>query len=328
MKDINCPSVEEGIAFFYDHIRFCCSNVLGPKIIDNYKGEIIDWELFRYKTNEFKKTFAKGQVPECCANCYQIELFKSKDIVANDTNQIKKLFISHWQHCNAGCLYCSNMQITKGEIDQKIKKSAYYDVFPVIKQMVSKKILSPDAQVTISGGEPTVLKEFKDLINLLVDYVKNPIHIPTSAIIYDKSIEKCLKKNKCYLVISIDSGTAETFHKIKRVPYFEKVVANIRRYLKSSPFAKESIVLKYILMKGVNDNVEELEKWLIVAKELKIRDVELAIDYSYHLMLKSEPIPKHYYQMHEYIQNKASELGLRLFASDQTKELLTKGHVF
>lgn len=328
MQDIICPFVEEGIAFFYDHIRFCCSNVLGPKIIDNYKGEIIDWASYKDKTNEFKQGFKNGQVPECCADCYQIETFKSQNIAENNTNQIKKLFISNWQHCNAGCLYCSNIRLTKGEIDQNIKKSIYYDVFPAIKQMVSKKILSQDAEVTISGGEPTVLKEFKDLVNVLVDYVKKPIQIYSSAIRYDKSIEKCLKKNKCYLLISLDAGTAETFHKIKRVPYFDTVVANIRRYVKSSTFSQEAIALKYILMYNVNDNTEEIEKWLLLAKDLNLKKVELSVDYSYHLRLKSEPIPKHYYEMSQYIQNKALELDLQLFSSIQTQEILAKGHVF
>ena len=79
------------------------------------------------------------------------------------------------------------------------------------------------------------------------------VEILTSGIKYCKSIEDAFVNDKLKMVVSIDSGTKETYLKIKGVDCFDKVIENLRKYVLASDFAKENITLKYIIVDKEND---------------------------------------------------------------------------
>lgn len=317
----NCRFIKQSLHFHYREIRSCCSDAQGPVFVSNYKGQKIDWEQIANTRSEIQKNFKAGVIPKCCENCFQLESYED-DYTAPDANQI---FISHWRHCNCGCVYCDNFHETKGKFSQEIKKSEFYDILPVLQSMIDSKVLSPQAVISFLGGECTMLEEFDDIIKLLDPHIETYIDLLSSGIKYNQTIENLFKKNKCGLIVSLDSGCAETYQKIKRVPYFYDVVENVRKYRNSNPNAKNNIYLKYIILKGLNDNIEELEKFLLLAKEIDLQKVQLDVDHN--LNKPNNKIPEHYAELYSYFSNRSAQLGLTINISPQNAKFLEKANI-
>lgn len=327
MKQISCPFVLNGIHFCHDHVKACSTNVTGPVLFDNYKGQKINWEELIKGRIELKKRLKKGDIPECCHNCFELDNIKNETQLSEHT-AIDKVYISHWLHCNCDCIYCVRNEFDNNKFDKNIKKSPYYELLPILKQMVESKILSPHATIFITGGEPTMLEELDGMLELLLPYVIHPITIFTSGIKYNEWIAKGLEQNKIEINTSVDSGTKETYEKIKRVPCFDEFKETIKKYVNISPIAKEKIILKYILIKDINDNVQEIEKWMLLAKELGLKNIRLDIDFRNNTFDNENNIPKHYYEIYNHVKTRIKELDLNIIFSEQINKFLEKGYVF
>lgn len=326
MKEINCPYITNSIHFYCDHVRACSNNAQGPILIEDYKGEKINWIELINKRLELRQQFLNGNLHENCTNCYEIESFRQNN---NELNVlIDRMYISHWLHCNCGCIYCVHKDETNGEYNKKVKRSKNYNLLPVLQDMIKENALSKEATIYITGGEPTVLNEFDKILELLTSYINRPIHVFTSGIRFNKAIYNALKQGKCTVLTSIDAGSKETYQKIKRVHCFNDVKETIKKYASASPTAGENITLKYILLKDLNDNIPEIEKWLFLAKELNVKNVQLDVEYSNSCLNEQKNIPEHYYEMYNYLEKRTDELGLNLFVSNQIKAFLKKGYVF
>ena len=77
--------------------------------------------------------------------------------------------------------------------------------------------------------------------------------------------------------MSLDSGTRKTFAQIKGVDCFDKVKNNIRKYSKNG-----RVVLKYIILPNVNDNIDDIKGFLSFAKEIGTDSIEIVRNYLEH----------------------------------------------
>lgn len=328
-KNYYCPYIANGVHFVHDRIRFCSANRQGPPLAQNYKGEKIDWDQIQQERIKLLNLLGEGQIPQDCEGCFNLNNpdLQTKIEPNEITPSIKHLYISNWLHCNTGCIYCINKHLTHSKFDKKVKKSEYYDSYPIIKDLVKNNILDKNSIITFTGGEPTVLKEFDKLLDTIARHVTNPINVLSSAIRFNRTIYDNLKKDKVLLVVSIDSGSRETYKKIKRVDEFNNVVNNLKKYAKASKTAGEHITSKYILIDKVNDSIEEIEKWLILTKNINIKNVRMDVEYSNNA-LNSKTIPKHYYDIFSFVKEKTAELNLNLESIDQVNQILEKGYIF
>lgn len=318
-KYYSCPHIESGLHFFYKQVKACCSIKEGPIFVDNYKGELLNWEDIQKKRQEVREIFKSGQIYENCRGCFEL-----KEDYWEEKNCIENLFIFHWTHCNCGCTYCANMCLTKGAFSDEVKKSEYYNAMPAIKDLLDKNLIAKDADVRCLGGELAVLDEFEPMIDLLLENDPRTISFLTSAIKHAPIIEKAAKRNKAMIVISIDSGCEETYNRIKRVNKFNEVVENITRYINSADTAADRLILKYILVERVNDNIEEIEKWLQLSAKIGVKHVRLDLDYCKFLEGKQSFVPEHYYGLYKYVKERVNDLNLTLQSYQFIDELLEK----
>lgn len=320
-KYYSCKYLQSGIHFQYQRVKPCCSIKEGPVFIENYKGEPINWDDIQRQRQQVKEIFKSGQIYEACKGCFEL-----KEDYWEEKNYIDTLFFFHWTHCNCGCIYCVNKFLTKGEYSEEVKKSQYYDVLPILKDMSDKNLIGKNADIRCLGGESTVLEEFEPIIDLILENDPQIISFLTSGIKHSTAIEKAIKQNKALIVISIDSGCAETYKKIKRVDKFNDVIENIKKYLSYSKELVNYFTLKYILVEKVNDNIEELEKWLQLSSNLGIKNVRLDFDYSKILDRTQSNVPENYYDLFKYIKQRTNELNLNLESYEFIDELLEKKH--
>ena len=309
--------MKHSLHFFHNSIKACCTNAKGPVFIPEYFGEEIDWNYIYNIRKEYVKNinsfFNKNTIPDCCKDCSELNLYKTKNKVADFENLVDRLYFHCSLACNAKCIYCCY---------QNSEQISKYKILPAVKSLIENKILSKHCSVYMSGGEITIHPEFEELLYMLLSYLDSKIEILTSGIKYCESINEALKKDKCMLIISPDSGDRETYKKIKQVDCFDKLYSNIKTYTDSSDYAKNNIILKYIIVDDINDNKEEVKKFLNMAKELKINNVRMDIDYEKYKLDKHIKVPSHYYDLINYFDNFSHELELNVQHCHQVDYIL------
>ena len=291
MKYTSCIHLEHGITFFSNSVQICCisSHPGGGNImqIPNYRGELIDWDKIFENRKQMRDGIKNGIVPEKCTGCYYL-----KEQEWNSENYIDEVLIGHFTHCNCNCIYCYT------EKDKKFfNNNKTYNIYPVIRDMIEKGILSKNATVTFGGGEPTILHEFEELVYLLLDYDVYNIRIHSDGIKYSPAIEKGLKLGKITLITSIDSGSKETYEKIKQVPCYDKVWQNMAKYAKT----KNGLIrTKYVLIPGVNDSLSEVRNFLKKTYESGIRNIAFDIEDTWFKEHR-ENIPQYIYVIFDFV---------------------------
>lgn len=291
MKYTSCIHLEHGITFFSNSVQICCisSHPGGGNImqIPNYRGELIDWDKIFQNRKQMRDGIKNGIVPEKCTGCYYL-----KEQEWNSENYIDEVLIGHFTHCNCNCIYCYT------EKDKKFfNNNKTYNIYPVIKDMIEKGVLSKNATVTFGGGEPTILHEFEELVYLLLDYDVYNIRIHSDGIKYSPAIEKGLKLGKITLITSIDSGSKETYEKIKQVPCYDKVWQNMAKYAKT----KNGLIrTKYVLIPGINDSFSEIKNFLKKTRESGIRNIAFDIEDTWFKEHRDN-IPQYIYVIFDFV---------------------------
>lgn len=290
MKYVSCELIQHGICFINNHIWSCCYSPAdqvegssGPVVlIENYKGQKIDWNNLFELINKRREDFKKGIILPSCQNCYWL-----KEQEWSDENYINQIYITHFEKCNADCFYCSGCQ--DRERDNKTKP---YSVLPILKDMKKRGIMPKGSEIHIGGGEPTLYHEMDSIIKeyALSGYVKQ-ILVPTSGIVYSRVLAEAMSKNLAHIIVSLDCGCEETYLKIKRVNKFKNVIENIKKYAKNETAAL-NILMKYIVIPSVNSNKNEFDLFLQIISQAGVKRIALDIEANYARKLKYDINPE------------------------------------
>lgn len=297
MKYISCIHLEHGITFFSNSVQICCisSHPGGGNIIqiDNYKGELINWEDIFRKRRIVRENLKKGIVPDKCLECYYL-----KEQEWDDDDYFDEVLIGHFTHCNCNCIYCYT------EKDKNFfNNNKTYNILPVVKDMIDKGVLSKKATITFGGGEPTILNEFEELVNVLLDYDVYNIRIHSDGIKYSPAIEKGLKLGKITLITSVDSSSKKIYEKIKHVPCFDKVWKNLANYAKT----KNGLIrTKYVLIPGINDDINEVKNWMKKTYEAGIKHIAFDIEDNWFKENRNN-IPQYIYVIFDFVYKSYSQ---------------------
>lgn len=336
MKKIyNCNLLNSGLHFTPDNLRFCCAPAHWGPNIDSKNPE--RKEIFtrlldmRAKALEGMKEHI---APKNCEGCIYLKEYDldspdtPKNIIENQSIKplISNIVINHFGHCDCHCIYCSRKNYLS-KIYTKPAKSEYYDLYPIIKQFYKEKLIdTQNLVVEFQGGSIGVLKEFPDLVKIFLKNKVKDLSFYTNGIKYLPQIADASKKAHVMIVCSLDSGTRETFKRLKIVDKFDDVVKNLKKYKKKSD--KIEIDLKYILIDGFNDNKEELDKFLDVAESIGVDLVQLDMDFNKIMMFKGVhyDIPKHFYELYDYFVVQAKKRNIRPFIWDYVKQILDQGY--
>ena len=295
MNEKGCIFLEKGIDFELDKVCDCCiSHNDGrgmPVLLENYNGEPIDWEnIFNIKAQRISAQ--KEKTIYDCENCYRLTNYQFTGV-----RKISDFHFSHCRLCNAKCIYCSDIQ-GGGPIN--------YDVYPVISDLIEKGYYQAGGEATLQGGEPTLMKNFDALVDLLTKNGTN-IRVHTNALKYSETVENALKKNMGLVVTSLDCGCSSTFFKIKQVDAFDIVCSNIGKYVSAS---SKNVIVKYILIPGYNDNIKEIDLFFKLINNLGVKNTALDIDVVYARKYNNKDVSPHIFLLVDYFNLKASKLNI------------------
>lgn len=304
---ISCKHLEYGINFDYDGLVYCGIYSHSDKnflslvpLSSDIKKDVK--KLLAIKKKE-RQIFRSGKITERCKDCFLLEK-KEWD----NTNKIKTMDITANRACNSNCIYCETHK--NKEYCNSLPDIPIYNV---IEYLIKKNKIDKNLEVHWGGGEPTLLKEFPQLVDLFLEKLEPTLRIYSSGIKYSEHIEKAIKLRRCILIISIDSGNKELYKRIKNVDKFDTVVENVRKYCKAQEETKEQkyVILKYILIPEVNDTEEYIYEFLKTAKDINCLEVRCDLEQNWYKTNKNNiELVKKLFTIMKYFDTQAKKMGL------------------
>ena len=172
--------------------------------------------------------------------------------------------------CQCRCIYCD---APKKWRDSPETSEAYEKLFAMLKLAKNTGAILPNASWQVSTGEISIHPYKERIINLLrgqrtVFY--------TNAFIFDKGIAQNLHDNPGSAInLSIDAGTAETWHKVKGFDNFSAVLNNLAMYRDNSARPGQ-ITLKYIILPDVNDFEHDYAALMEISQDLGVQHLTIS----------------------------------------------------
>ena len=172
--------------------------------------------------------------------------------------------------CNFKCTYCLPNGYKKTPGDTRSFMSA-----EEISRLTKALSQLGDCKIRLTGGEPTVRKDF---FNILKDMKQNSnipkVTMTTNGYRLDKIAKQLHEAGLDGINISIDSLNRETFKKLTGHDRLNEILEGIKILQK---LGFKNIKVNAVLLKGINDTHEEFEKFGNFIKNNKIdfRFIEL-----------------------------------------------------
>ena len=255
MKFKSCKHIEDNLYIAPNEIRSCCQRFFykgkirgDAKLVDiNSENNIKDINL-KQKREQMIANLQNDKIDSClgCPHIYESE----KKPVVND--QIKFLSIEQHSICNLRCTYCS--PVYYGGIKTK------YSVVNFFEKMKAKGNLKSLDGVAWGGGEPTLDKSFKDIMEIIVDYLDGEKYhkVFTNSVRYNETVKKYIDDEKISITTSVDAGSEELFKRIRGRDKYHNVFENLKKYSSNKP---ERVTIKYIFT-DENYNLSELDAFI------------------------------------------------------------------
>jgi sulfatase maturation enzyme AslB (radical SAM superfamily) len=273
-KHIGCTFAETYIAYDYEssytdtpkiRMRSCCLPVseMQPAILNETGLEgLVDFIELKY---DIADELRKGFSPHCKPVCpYIREQYFYKE------RKIRRVGFGG-APCQFSCVYCVRTQLPPYGL------SAFDSLANTFNKLESLNVIHPDFTVVdFAAGEFALAgADYQRLVR------KYRAYIFTNAYKYSPEAAKAIESGGAYLNVSVDSGTKETFRKVKGVDGFEKVSKHLAIYA-----SKGLITLKYIVCDGVNDTSADLDGFVNLASNVAF-NVVLSRDYTNKTSLSS-----------------------------------------
>ena len=207
-----------------------------------------------------------------CDGCPKLQF---KEWIDSDKIKINKISIEAHSKCNARCSYCSDMFY--GGLNPN------YDLNDMLTKFRDQNIFSENVSITWGGGEPVLLKNFKNIFKNFINskYPKfKDIRVYSNSIIYSDLIHKYLDQKKIILTTSTDAGTQYTYEKVRGVKKgFLSIFENLKKY---NTKKNGNIIIKYILTSD-NYSKNELDSFIKLIKKYDLINCnfEISTDYKF-----------------------------------------------
>jgi wyosine [tRNA(Phe)-imidazoG37] synthetase (radical SAM superfamily) len=302
-KYLSCAEVQNKIIISTARVIFCCFSNLshyevpGIDIVDDDYNSIAD-RTIRLQS-EVLDDLRNGGGKYCrgCKNIYENHWVFI-------TGKLECVGITGMSSCNANCFYCDRSHLPPHN----------FVAVPIIRRLIETDKLDKGVRFDLAGGEITIQPNAEDFYSIVDNY---NAYILSSGILYSERIHKLIsRKDYPYtlLFVSIDSGTRESYKKIKRVDKFDVVRANLIKYAENGGRVR----LKYIILTGINDNYEDADGFLEICRAVRPESVVLSYNFCEDISTLGEKA----YEIRRYIRKCAENEGFTvadLFPANVTR---------
>ena len=185
-------------------------------------------------------------------------------LVDSHGRRMKKLRLNLLDACNMRCMYCMPE-------DQKFNKLSDLLTPEQIKTIVTNLTQFGIEEVRLTGGEPLMHPQFREILSALKKCDLKKLAITTNAILLDKEMDFLIENNIKNLNISFDSLNENSFNFITKTITFQQVLNSI---LKANDLGF-NIKINAVMMKNIN--FEEIDQFLEFSSKhnIEVRFLEL-----------------------------------------------------
>lgn len=269
----------------------CCSGMCSFAL-DHDTGLFSKATYLRY-LKLMQKRFRQG-LPTCNPRCDSlIEVPDDSLDPFPDQLSFRQVLINHHRnYCNCRCTYCPFWDVTP--------KPRLFSIAGLLHSLIEQQVVADDCTFAWGGGESTLLPEFDAQVIMLADRNYHQF-IHTNAVRFSPAIAEVLGRGRAVVNISLDSGDAESYHLIKGIDAWDRVVNNIARY-REALSQPEALELKYIINRDTA-HPHTILKFFALCRELDIRKVLYAFD------ITDRPWER-YFPLAEFFMRQAEEAGM------------------
>ena len=270
-----CPYMQSWVFVHSTHISTCCFSHRPIVSYTNQSLSYSDIDNGLERLNEWRTTninqLTKGKKTSCFG-CQYMQYGNFKDEF-----EITAIGINGGHagcSCNLRCIYCNEWEsIIKAGIQAL---SSYEIIMHLADKYKQIRHYLP------CNGEMMVLPD-RDLLLKFLNTNNWTMKLMTNGVIYNHDAAEITSRPWSSITVSLDAGTRDTYKKIKRVDVFDNVVANLTLYAE----AGSHIELKYILLPGINESVNDISEFVDIARQIKPECIALSNDlFDYHIGTK------------------------------------------
>jgi pyruvate-formate lyase-activating enzyme len=267
-----------------------------------------DYKTFSEFTNAFLTArknlingFGSSESP--CRNCECLKYgYYASDYM------IKYINFMGEGKCNINCSYCSDRKYI-------VLPDSFVKNLPELVDNLEKLALTDkDTKIAFARGELCVQPDLRDIIKVLRRYESV---VYTNATVFNQDLCDLIRDGMSSVNVSLDSGTRDTYAKIKDIDAFDRVCENIKKYSVS----EHSVHLKYVCLPQINDNKEDADGFVKICAEMKPYNISLSREY---FKIKFGEIPVNTLEMIRFMYRQLRNLNLnvRLMKELYSKEEL------
>ncbi len=264
----SCAFIEGGVVFWPKWLTPCCvlhsNGLAGQPVITEFSGGELPLEKIQAWRD---RTIAAHKREEFLPDCKGCPQLVKRAWGAQPQHSIHMITIAHYTHCNLRCNYCYT--VLRPEVTIKAKK--VYDLLSIFKQLIESKVLPPQAEIRFSGGEPTILPEFEDMLDLVSAYGPR-LRIYTNAVVRSAAILRALAQHRVELVLGIDAATDQVYKEVKGRNVNNQVWNNVAAYVAIDP---DNCWAKMIIRR---ENICDVARFVERCVECSVRKVYYDLD--------------------------------------------------
>lgn len=294
-----CPLLFSQLIITNQTIQPCCSGLatsLSPpafRIVNKESFINLD-EYCEFIANAAKKMQLENSP---CSNCTKIE---TRNVQAKTNIFFKNLNIAlNETICNCKCYYCNNRKHNADWAKNTVTLNNINDNF------IYHATLSQLENVIWYCGECTIQPKFKETLYKLSRIALRHIFY-TNAIKFSSEIADLLAQGRGELSVSLDSGTEDTYYRVKGVNKFTKTVRTLQKYSDAIGKTSSIMKIKYILLKE-NTNARDMASFLILATLFNADTILISMNQ--HDLVAGKDMAREFFFYH-FLERAATELGI------------------
>jgi len=268
-KTWSCTDIQGSLFLAPSEVRTCCKRFF---VDGEIRGDVKLVDATNASPDSIlaaKKSLVskinKGE-PSACSGCNFMEFKEWKPL---ERLEIKYLSMENHSICNMKCAYCDDTYYGG--------KKAEYDVGNLVVDLDNDGAFENLHTVVWGGGEPTIGKDFAEIIDFLKENTNAKQRVLTNSLKYQQLITNMLGREEISIVTSVDAGTQETFTKVRGMGKLETVLNNLQTYSAENPHL---VTIKYILTVD-NSSIEEIIAFvrLIECRNLINCNFQISVDF-------------------------------------------------
>ncbi len=177
---------------------------------------------------------------------------------------LQSLHLIMGMQCNVDCVMCYQTHRTAR---QNMPPAVYVEklasVYPSLRA------------VKLQGGEPTVMRNCRDVARMLADVPQVRISLSTNGIRLDGFWREALLRQGGQIDVSLNAATEQTCAKVVLRGDFQRAVANVRALATARSAGLPRLGISMVILK---ENIRELGDFVRLGRDLGVDSVKFAID--------------------------------------------------